>query len=77
MNKEEFQQMLDNHDWFYDWTDDGRVWRVGYARHQEILVIAKSSPEFAKLYDDAWFKHFCLPHFDTSRDKAPMVSYYV
>lgn len=51
MDKEEYQKLLDSHDWFYEYSDDGRVWRAGYESKQRLLNLAKQNPEFAKMYD--------------------------
>lgn len=74
MTPEEFKKRLEAHDWHYNMSDDGTVWRRGLKDDNEIRAIAQTSPELARMYDDEWFKHFCPPTFSTTREKAPMIS---
>lgn len=39
---EEYQLMLDNHDWYYDYSDDHRVWRKGSDSFHNLMAIAKN-----------------------------------
>jgi hypothetical protein len=49
---EKYREMLLKHDWYYDFSDDIRVWRAG-KKHEELLKhIAKQSPEHKKLWDE-------------------------
>lgn len=38
MNLEEFEVLLKNHDWYYDFSDDHRVWQRGKAKGLEIVA---------------------------------------
>lgn len=40
----EFYNILFNHDWFYNYSDDGRVWREGAAMEKCITACALRSP---------------------------------
>lgn len=74
MTLDEFTVELQAHDWFYDWSDDGTVFRKGNANDGRLQNIARTNgPEYARAFDDEWFKHFRPPHFDTKRESAPMV----
>lgn len=74
MSKEEFIQLLQSHDWYYHFSDDHSVWLRGIAEEKQLLAIARSSVEFAKMYDDAWAKHFTGKDFShNSRANAPMI----
>lgn len=48
----DFQSMLDNHDWYYGYSDDHRVWRAGEAESKRIQAVSKESEAHAKLYQE-------------------------
>jgi len=48
----EYQSILANHDWFYNYSDDHRVWQAGRASSERIRAIAKESEQHSKLYQD-------------------------
>ena len=55
----EFWKMLRNHDWTFEYSDDGDVWRKGRKQYEEIQKIVKNgSIEHVELYtqysDYAW-----------------------
>lgn len=37
MNLEEFEALLRDHDWYYDYSDDHRVWQRGKAKGLMIM----------------------------------------
>lgn len=43
---------LNAHDWFFEYSDDHRVWTKGRDSESHIKACAKLSPEHQKLYDD-------------------------
>lgn len=51
-----YDAALAGFDWFYDYSDDHRVWERGSAAHSKILAEAKASPQHRSLYD-LWFRH--------------------
>lgn len=38
----ELETMLRNHDWYYHFSDDSRVWRAGEAKTAELTAKVKS-----------------------------------
>lgn len=50
MTIEEFRKLLDAHDWYYDFSDDGNVMRRGRAAEDRLKAIAASSPELQEYY---------------------------
>ena len=52
----DFRRRLQGHDWHYNMSDDPGVWRRGSAVEQELLAIAKTSPQHRKLFD-AFYDH--------------------
>jgi len=52
MNKQKFAVMLKNHDWYYQYSDDYKVFCSGRDQLAKIQSIADSDPELKKVYDD-------------------------
>jgi hypothetical protein len=50
MTKEEYFKLLNNHDWFYDYSDDHRVWTAGREASERIRYYALQSEEFMVMY---------------------------
>lgn len=49
-NREDYQRLLENHDWYYGYSDDHKAWRKGQAESDQLRQLAKSNPEFAQMY---------------------------
>jgi hypothetical protein len=62
-----FVMRLATHDWYYDHSDDGSVWRRGHSNHQQLVQVAKGHPTLQHAFD-AFNKnaHFGMP--DEERD---------
>jgi hypothetical protein len=50
MTLKEYWKILNGHDWYYNYSDDQRVWRAGCDAQKRIEGIAKESPEHQALY---------------------------
>lgn len=51
---DEFRKYVVNHDWFYDYTDDGSVWRRGNEQRKKIEGILKqkeNDPKYKIFFD--------------------------
>lgn len=49
---EEYGAQLRNHDWFYAYTDDHRVWRAGEREQSRLIALAKEyGAEFQRCYN--------------------------
>lgn len=48
---EAFVARLAGFDWWYDYSDDGNVWRRGQAQKQQIIEITKTHPILKRAYD--------------------------
>jgi len=57
MELKEFDTMLKNFDWYYNMSDDHRVWRAGEAANARIREVAKTSDVHKELYE-FWSKHY-------------------
>jgi 6-phosphogluconate dehydrogenase (decarboxylating) len=53
MTREEFRKQLRHHDWYFDFSDDFRVWSAGNAARSRIQALAKTSAEFKADFDAA------------------------
>jgi len=57
MELKEFDSMLKNFDWYYNMSDDNRVWRAGESANARIREVAKTSDVHKELYE-VWSKHY-------------------
>ena len=55
MNLKQYDKKLANHDWFYYYSDDGRVYRAGRESASVIEDMMRQSDDHTKLYV-AWSK---------------------
>lgn len=53
---ENYIEQLTNHDWFYSYSDDNRVWRSGVEREKYLVDLSKTHPMFAEAYK-AWLTY--------------------
>lgn len=53
------EMMLKSHDWFFDFTEDPRVWRKGRAERDTIrnMVVSLRSKGLSKEVEALWKKH--------------------
>lgn len=58
MTKEEFKKLLDDHDWFFQMSDDLRVWGKGQIEQLEIEKLCKDNSEFDKMYKEYGMEMF-------------------
>lgn len=54
MTLAEFHARLRSHDWFYHYSDDGRVYRAGADSAARLAELSKESEDHSRLY-----KAFC------------------
>lgn len=66
----EFYERLERHDWYYDFSDDGGVWRAGSAERTRLMEASTLSPEHAKLFK-AWKAHAQHEDVITKRPAKP------
>ena len=52
MTKEEYQKLLENHDWYFMMSDDFRVWERGQKNLDKLLRIASQNSEFRNLFNE-------------------------
>jgi len=56
MTDKEYMTMLQNHDWFYDYSDDHRVWQEGVNERQKLRNAFVLDERFKKMYND-WYDY--------------------
>lgn len=47
-----YYNMLDTHNWSYDRVDDPQIYHLGSQNHSRLSIIAKESPEHARLWKE-------------------------
>lgn len=67
----EFYIELEHHDWFYAWSDDGRVYRNGEANRVRLRDIARTSMAHARLYVSFRRHHFSGAAFGKKQFPKP------
>lgn len=53
MTIQEYWDALKAHDWYYEYSDDGSVWRKGKDRERTLCALShnKEDPRFRELWD--------------------------
>ena len=52
MNKEKYAELLDKHDWTFEFSDDHRWWVKGKNEQKELLYFAGLNEDFKKMYQE-------------------------
>lgn len=77
MDLKEYFQSLMGFDWYYAFSDDGRVWRAGEARGAELKRISNTSPTHKAMWE-AWSNHmFSGEPWKTKQTPEPKLSDFV
>ncbi len=58
MDKEQFQKLLDKHDWYYSSSDDMRTWARGAEEERVIKVAMTQHDDLYTLYKATKLKMF-------------------
>lgn len=53
MDIEHYKKMLATHDWFYEFSDDSGVYRIGEESEKTLRDLAESDKELKRLYQEA------------------------
>jgi hypothetical protein len=66
MKLEDFKQLLENHDWYYGFSDDHSYWVRGERQSAEIYAALKNGTvEMKQLYNRYHANYFNMPSFVT------------
>jgi len=69
MKLQEFKKLLNNHDWFYHFSDDHGVWVRGETQVAQIVGALKNgTDEMKKLYNEYHARYFNTPSFVTEKN---------
>ena len=49
---EAYTKRLKNHDWFYEYSDDGSVWRAGNQAQKNLIADARAYPLLSALFTE-------------------------
>lgn len=49
---DEYQEILDKHDWYYMHSDDHQVYKRGAAMSEHIRRLADTSSEYKEVYEE-------------------------
>ena len=49
---EAYAKRLKNHDWFYEYSDDGSVWRAGLQAQKSLIADARAYPLLSTLFTE-------------------------
>lgn len=50
MSIEEYYKKLEQHDWFYNYSDDHRVWLRGVEQRKELQALCQENDVLTKMY---------------------------
>ena len=67
----EFYDILNSHDWYFNYSDDHRVWTRGNRALNRIRHIAAESGQHNKLFQDFQNHHFSGEAFNTPKQPKP------
>jgi ribonucleotide reductase alpha subunit len=66
----EYWEQLNAHDWYYEMSDDHRVWKAGFREQTRLEELAKQSKEHAALFN-AFAAHYNFHKPDDQRPSLP------
>lgn len=69
MTLQDYYLMLENFDWFYEMSDDGRVYERGRKAEARLKEVAKTSPKHKEMFDSFRLYIYSGPPWGT--DKLP------
>jgi len=58
MNVKEFFKLCEDHDWYYQYSDDNRYWTAGERSFKYLTSLTKDNLEFEKIFYDWYSYHF-------------------
>jgi hypothetical protein len=67
---QDFYDMLNTHDWFYEFSDDNRVWNEGIRAEAKLLLIASTSDKHTELFKK--FNKWCNESIKGNKTDKPV-----
>ena len=71
MTIQEYWDLLCKHDWYYEFTDDGKKHSQGSWERKAIVELSSTSTEFLKLYTDFMQYYFSGLAYGTPKAPKP------
>lgn len=66
-----FYDLCSKHDWYYDYSDDHRVWSRGNSEYDKLKTVGALHPKYQEMFV-AWSKYvFSGNHFGTEKPPKP------
>lgn len=53
-----FLERLDRHDWQFEYSDDGSVWRRGHTNHTQLIEVSNGHPILKRAFDAYCERHY-------------------
>ena len=66
-----------NFDWFYDYSDDYRVYSSGRSAMDELIKEYENNPALKPIFDAWHIYNFSGEHFDIAQQPLPVITDYV
>lgn len=71
--RQAFFKMCESHDWYYEYSDDGRVWRKGRDQYEKLQSMVAKHEEYRAIYR-SWAEYkFSGPHTKTEKKPRPIM----
>lgn len=67
----EFYEMLQRHDWFYEFSDDHSVWQRGETSKTKLISISTQTPEHRTLYNGFVAHYYSGASWKTEKKPLP------
>lgn len=72
MTIEEYYALLEKHDWYYEMSDDHRVWKAGVAARDNLVAIAaEHGGQYQTLLDGFRAHYFSGDPWGTEKQPKP------
>lgn len=74
----EYYEMLKNHDWYYDFSDDHLVWTSGNASKCELELIAETKGlDYKRMYEEFKAAMFSGDAFGNPKLEIPRINEFL
>ena len=71
--RQAFFKMCESHDWYYEYSDDGRCWRKGREEYERLQTMVAKHEDYKAIYK-AWVDYkFSGPHTNTEKKPRPIM----
>lgn len=77
MSLAEYFEKLETHDWYYEFSDDGRIFDRGHSNQLALEAISKTSEKHKKMFDDFSAYHSSGDAFGTPKLPRPELKIYL